>query len=267
MEKEIQMGKDVVITDELREKFRLNEDLESEEPIRKPVRWRCLFPASVIKQASGKTMQSKIRVIRDWSFLKAEYYPDAKEKKAAGISSKARISYNSPYYSRYSSDPCFSVTIGNWPLDINTDLEPSLLTCGCPEGKKGGLCCHEAAVLYYLEQQNGGLIVAKEGEYASRERIRGIKQRKKHKEQERLWEKYGLEKCPVLDFFKGRKDPGGIAVYDMRTALKDYVTDPYSMHMAKDILENHPKSVNILANEQKDRDGTRTYRAELTAND
>ncbi|MCD8010731.1 MAG: hypothetical protein LUF34_08135, partial [Lachnospiraceae bacterium] len=86
-------------------------------------------------------------------------------------------------------------------------------------------------------------------------------------EQAYLREIYGHTPCPALDFFQGRKDPGGIAVYDMRTALKDYVTDPYSMHMAKDILENHPESVYFHANEEKDRDGTRTFLVFLSEND
>ncbi|MCD8150686.1 MAG: SNF2 family helicase [Clostridiales bacterium] len=267
MGKEIQTGKDLIITDEMREKFRLNEDPESEEPLRRPVRWRHLFPASVLKEAAGEAMQSRIRVTRDWYGLIAEYYPDEKEKSAAGMPKKRRLSYNSPYYSRYSSDPCFPVTIRKWPLDFNTQIEPSLFTCNCPEGKKGRLCCHEAAVLYYMEQQNGGLLVVEEGRFDSRERINDVREKKKHREQARLREEYGLTPCPALDFFRGRKDPGGIAVYDMRTALKDYVTDPYSMHMADDILKNHPDSVYIRANEEKGRDGTRTFLAKLIAHD
>lgn len=267
MDKDIQMGKDLVITDEMREKFQLNENPESEKLIRRPVRWRHLFPASVIEQASGDVMQSKIKIIRDWNGLRAEYYPDAKEKKAAGMTQKSRVTYNSPYYSRYSNNPCFPVSINEWPLDINRELEPSLLRCGCPEGKKGELCCHEAAVLYHLEQKNGGLIVVEEGRYAGMERIHAFMKKKKREEQARLRQKYGVTHCPALDFFQGRRDPGGIAVYDMRTALKDYVTDPYSMRMAEDILKNHPTSVYFHANEKKERDGTRTFQAELQGND
>ncbi|MCD8217001.1 MAG: DEAD/DEAH box helicase [Clostridiales bacterium] len=267
MGKEIQMGRDLIITNEMREKFRLNEDPESEEPLRSPVRWRHLFPESVIRQAVGDAMQSRIRIVRDWYGLKAEYYPDEKEKSAAGISKKRRLSYNSPYYSQYSNDPCFPVSIRKWPFNLNTELEPSFFTCGCPEGKKGRLCCHEAAVLYHMEQQNGGLIVVEEGRYDSRERIRGIRKKKKWEEQARLREKYGLTPCPALDFFRGRKDPAGIAVYDMRAALKNYVTDQYSMRMADDILKNHPEAVYICANEEKGRDGTRTFLAKLQERD
>ncbi|MCD7921333.1 MAG: SNF2 family helicase [Clostridiales bacterium] len=267
MGKDIQMGEDLVITDEMREKFRLNEDPESEEPLRRPVRWRHLFPASLIKQAAGDAVQSRIEVTGDWNGLRAEYYLDSKEKKAAGISQKSRLSYNSPYYSHYSNDPCFPISINHWPLDLNTELEPSFFSCGCPEGKKGRLCCHEAALLYHMEQENGGLIVTEESSRASTVRIHGVMRKKKHMEQARLREEYGLTPCPALDFFRGRRDPGGIAFYDMRTALKDYVTDPYSMHMAKDILKNHPKSVYISANEKKDRDGTRTFLAKLTGYD
>lgn len=267
MGKEIQMGKDLVITDEMREKFRLNEDPESEEPLRRPVLWRHLFPVPVLKQASGDAVQSRIRITSDWNGLRAEYYPDTKEKNAAGISQKRRPSYNSPYYSYYSRDLCFPVSIRKWPLDMNTELEPSLLTCGCPEGKKGRLCCHEAAVLYHMEQKNGGLIVVEENKRVGTERIHGVKRKKKRREQARLREEYGLVPCSALDFFQGRRDPGGIAVYDMRTALKDYVTDPYSMHMAEDILENHPESVYIRVNEEKSRDGTRTFQAEIHVND
>ncbi|MCD7956224.1 MAG: SNF2 family helicase [Lachnospiraceae bacterium] len=268
MDKEIQMKKDDLITDELREKFRLNEDPESEELLRIPIRWRHLFSASALKQASDDAMHSRIRIMRGgWNGLNAEYYMNAKEKTAVGITPKRRLSYNSPYYSNYSSDPCFSVSIRPWPLDINTKLEPSLLSCNCPEGKKGRLCCHEAALLYYTEQQNNGLIVVEEDSYAGSRRIRSVKRKKNRREQARLRREYGLTPCPALDFFQGRKDPGGIAVYDMRTALQDYVTDPYSMHMAEDILKNHPKSVSLYAREEKDRDGTRTYRAELHETD
>ncbi|MCD8220658.1 MAG: SNF2 family helicase [Clostridiales bacterium] len=264
---EIPMGKDLDITDEMREKFRLNEDPESEEPLRIPVQWRHLFPASVIKQASGNAVQSRIRIAYDWNGLTAEYYPDMKEKKEAGISSKSRLPYNSPYYSRYSNQPCFPVSIRKWPLNIKTKLEPSFLTCGCPAGKKGELCCHEAAVFYHLEQQGGGLIVVEERSYDSRERIHAVMRKKKRNEQARLREKYGITPCPALDFFPKRKDPVGIAVYDMRTALKDYVTDPYSMHMAKEILQNHSDSVSLHSHEEKGRDGTRTFHASLHEND
>ncbi|MCC8029926.1 MAG: DEAD/DEAH box helicase [Lachnospiraceae bacterium] len=267
MDKEIQMGKDLDITDEIRGQFRLNEDPESEEPLRRPVRWRHLFPASVVKQASGEAVQSRIRIMSDWNGLNAEYYPDTKEKNAAGISQKRRLPYNSPYYSYYSGGPCFPVSIRKWPLDMNTELEPSLLACGCPEGKKGRLCCHEAAVLYRLEQENGGLIVAEEDKRAAAERIHGIKRKKRRREQAHLREEYGITPCPALDFFQGRRDPGGIAVYDMRAALKDYVTDLYSMHMANDILKNHPESAYIRAKEEKDRDGTRTFQTELYVKD
>lgn len=53
MNKEIQMAKDLTVTDEMREKFYLNEDPESEELLRVPVRWRHLFPASVVEQAAS----------------------------------------------------------------------------------------------------------------------------------------------------------------------------------------------------------------------
>jgi len=66
MGKDIQMGEDLMITDEMREKFRLNEDPESEEPLRRPVRWRHLFPASLIKQAAGDAVQSRIEVTGAW---------------------------------------------------------------------------------------------------------------------------------------------------------------------------------------------------------
>lgn len=267
MDKKIQMAKDLIITDEMREKFRLNEDPESEEPLRKPVRWRHLFPESVIRQVTGDDMQSKIKVTRAWSELRAEYYPDANEKKTEGISPKTRQSYKSPYYSPYSSNPCFRVSIDRWPLDLNTELKPSLLSCSCPEGKRGGLCCHEAALLYYMEEQNDGLIIVEESRYNSRERIQDVKRKKKQEKQARLRQTYGLTQCPALDFFQGRRDPGGIAVYDMRTALKDYVTDPYSMHMAKDILENHPNDFSFSAHEEKDRYGTRTFYVELYERD
>ncbi|MCD7818575.1 MAG: SNF2-related protein, partial [Lachnospiraceae bacterium] len=261
------MGKDLVITDKMREEFRLNEDPESEEQLRIPVRWRHLFPASVIEQASDDDMQSRIKIMRSWKELNAEYYLDAKEKKTAGISQKSRLSYKNPYYSRYSNNPCFQLSINKWPLDINTELKPSLLICSCPEGKKGMLCCHEAALLYNLEQQNGGLIVVEESRYASSERIHRVRKKKKQEKQAHLREKYGLTQCSALDFFQGRRDPDGIAVYDMRTALKDYVTDPYSMHMAKNILEKNPESVSLYADEEKERDGTRTFRAELYERD
>ncbi|MCC8104216.1 MAG: SNF2 family helicase [Clostridiales bacterium] len=261
------MGKDLIITDEVRERFRLNEDPESEEPLRIPVHWRHLFPASVIEQASGDVMQSKIKIGYSWNGLRAEYYLDAKEKKALGISQKARLPYNSPYYSSYSNNPCFPIAIRRWPLDINTKLDASFFTCGCPEGKKGVLCVHEAALLYYMEQENDGLIVVEEDKHDSIQRIRAVMRKKISEEQARLRKEYGQTPCPALDFFQGRRDPGGIAVYDMRTALKDYVTDPYSMRMAKDILENHPDSVSLYAREEKDRDGTRTFLAKLNERD
>ncbi|MCD7761714.1 MAG: SNF2 family helicase [Lachnospiraceae bacterium] len=266
MSEEIQMGKDLIITDEMRERFFLNEDPESEEPLRIPVRWRHLFPAAAIEQATDDAMQSRISIMHGWIGLHAECSLDEAEKKAAGISSKRRLSYDSPYYS-YSGGPCFSVSIDKWPFDIHTKLETQLLHCNCPEGKKGRPCCHEAALLYYMEQKNGGLIVVEEDRFAGRERIGAVKRKKKNEKLAQLQEHYGLTPCPALDFFEGRKDPGGIAVYDMRTALKDFVTDPYSMHMAKDILENHPNAVSLYANEKKDRDGTRTFQAKLNDQD
>ncbi|MCD8325980.1 MAG: SNF2 family helicase [Lachnospiraceae bacterium] len=260
------MAEDLIITDEIRRKFRLNEDPNEAEPLRKPVRWRHLFPESVIRLACGAAMQSKLEVSSSWRGLRAEYYPDEDEKTAAGISPKARLTYKSPYYS-YSGKHCFHISITPWPLGISTELTPSLLSCNCPEGKKGRLCCHEAALLYHMEQQDGGLIVVEEDSYDSRKRILIVKRRLRNEEQARLCEKYGLTPCPALDFFEGRKDPEGIAVYDMRTALKEYVTDPYSMHMANNLLGDPQKYVYFRANEKKDRDGTRTFQAELHLKD
>jgi len=110
MDKEIQMGKDQIITDELRRGFCLNEDPESEELLRVPILWRHLFSASAVKQAASEVMQSRINLEHSWSRLRAEYYMDAAEKKAVGISEKRRLPYNSPYYS-YSGNPCFSVSV------------------------------------------------------------------------------------------------------------------------------------------------------------
>ncbi|MCD7746331.1 MAG: DEAD/DEAH box helicase [Lachnospiraceae bacterium] len=259
MDKEIQMGNDLEITDEMREEFHLNEDPESEEPLRMPVQWRHLFPESVIEQASSEEMQSKLKMAKVWLGISAEYYPDEKEKKAARLSKKPRQSY---YYDSY-----YTISIHPWPPQVGKGLKPSHMTCNCPEGRMDRLCSHKAAFLYKIEQQKGGLLVAVEDEYTSGARIGAVKVKKKHQEQARLREMYGSAPCPALDFFEGRRDPDGIAVYDMRTALKDYVTDPYSIHMAKDILKNHPKSFYFHAFERKERDGTRTFEAELNEYD
>ncbi len=266
MGKEIQMAKDLIITEEMRKEFHLNGNRESEEPLREPIRWRHLFPESVVRQASSEIMQLKIRITGKWRELEAEYEMDADEKKAVGISLKSRGSYGSPYFS-YSGRFCFRISISEWPLEFGTELTPRLLSCNCPEGKKGGLCCHEAALLYYMEQQSGGLLVAEEERSDGRERIRDVKRRKAYERQTCAREEYGFTLCPALDFFRGRKDPGGIAIYDMKTALKDYMTDPYSMHMAKDILENQSNSFYFYANEQTGRDGTRTFEARLQETD
>ncbi|MCD8118787.1 MAG: SNF2 family helicase [Lachnospiraceae bacterium] len=267
MDKDIQMAEDKVITDEMRRQFRLNEDPDSEEILRKPVRWRHLFSASVVKQATGKAVQSKIRIMSTWSGLRAEYFPDAREIQAAGIILKSRVSYNSPYYSRTSKNPSFKVSISKWPLDLNEELSPSLFECNCPEGKAGEMCCHKAALLYRQEQEEGGLIVVEEDSYDSRGRIRKVRRKKKNEEQARLREEYGITPCPTLDFFQDRKDPKGIVIYDMRTALKGYVTDSYSMHMANDILKNHQDAFYSRANEEKERNGTRTLQMELQVKD
>ncbi len=267
MNEDMQMGKELIITAEMSAKFQLNEDPKSEKKLRKPVLWRHLFPEAVVKKASSADVQSRIKVRNDWRGLDVEYYPDEDERKAAGIPQKAGAPYKNPYYSRYSNKSCFHVAIQKWPIGLNTELEPSLFSCGCPEGLKGEMCFHKAAMLYCLEQKNGGLIVVEEGWNDNEKRVRSVRSKKKQEEQERMMSEYGFELCPALDFFQGRKDPEGIAIYDMRAALNGYMTDTYSMHMAKNILDNHSSSFYYRTNEQTERDGTRTLYVTLHEND
>ena len=248
------------LTDEEKKAYyKLNDDPESEDPLRIPLDWRRVFPPQILKEACSEKTQKKVwDVVQYGNCLEGRFKPDKNDVKKYG---KPAV--------RYYQDPAYYVRINSFPRNIGDKLDPSLFSCNCSEGRKRHLCVHEAAVFYALEQENDGLLVLEERTRLYQERRCEVRRKKYHRKAEELKKQYGTERVPALDFFRGRQDSGRLCVYDMQGALKDFFTDRYSMAMAEKILKSgdRKKEFHMLFHEIQNRSGERCLAGELEETD
>jgi len=246
-------------TDEEKKKyFGLNTDPDSEKPLCVEFDWRRIFPPQVSEEACSNSTQKKITDVRmRWGNLEGYYRPDSSDIQKYGKPS-----------GYYRENKAYHVWISGFPKYIGDKLSADSFSCTCREGSRGHLCVHEAAVICRYEQDMGGLLVLEEDSMFYQQRLQEVRRKKMLVKAEKLKQQYGTESVPALDFFRERKDPGGLCVYDMRSALKDFITDRYSMEMVKEILKSDPGEVyRCDIRERVDRTGHHILSGELELSD
>lgn len=232
--------------------FHLNDDPKSEEPMRTEIEWRNLFDAETLRQARKPETQEKVDADIRWGSADGYYYPDRDEF----------AEYGRPSRGSYRGD-CYFIQIRKFPEHPGEKLDPSNISCTCRESRKGILCMHESAVLYKLEEEKGGLLVAEETSREAEKRIYQIRHAKKQAMLEAAQLSYGTAERPVLDLFQDRAVPKGLVLYDLRAALKDYVTDEFSIRMAEQALIEHRKEIFPSFDENVTREGKHILAGEV----
>lgn len=202
-----EMAKDVAITPEIIEEFGINTDPNSEKEIALPIRWRYMFPKSMIEEVKSHPEKLDRLYFRysDWTgTYEGSYYytpEDAREQGKKAVNHRdGRI---------HQGDPRCMISLDLPDEKLVSRIKPEDITCTCKEGARGKRCIHKAMLLYAMEHSAGGLLVSRELPSLARKRVGRIRLPKKRERERQRHEKLGSREVPALDFFRtGRRFRG-----------------------------------------------------------
>ena len=182
--------------------------------------WHHLFPAPLLKQAETPGIQKLI----------TEMYENSRWNSNLFLTARMRRNDSARSY--------YTILIAGVPNKASQNWEDAQMTCDCPEGKKGMRCIHKAAALVHWEKEHGPFII-KESKQNYDERMRKLKEAAELTRRQKLLIETGDEDVPAMDFFRNRRSENGLVFFDLEKALSGFVTTPYYIARAKEVLSHN----------------------------